>query len=54
MPVPSYSEECWTKPEQRMALAIIHLGRERYTGFKNSCGFSWKPALLILLVTLVV
>lgn len=25
-----------------------------YTGFKNTCGFSWKPALLILLVTMVV
>ena len=25
-----------------------------YTGFKNTCRFSWKPAVLILLVTMVV
>jgi hypothetical protein len=25
-----------------------------YTGFKNSCGFSWKSALLILILTMIV
>ena len=25
-----------------------------YTGYKNTCKFSWKPALLILLITMVV
>jgi hypothetical protein len=25
-----------------------------YTGFKNTCGFSWKSAALILIVTLIV